>query len=280
MSTCPHNELLQSYFDKQMAQHTVLLKLWKSASGPQAVLCLMDLANHSRETFTEYIEWFEETLQEYRKVKRLPEFLAMEIVGPNEEYYRDYGEMLKKLSDECANRAIDSTALRAAIGGIGDTFNKMLELSPTEADGTMAGRYAHARAKLQGYLPHGILPKDATDEVFAQLRAACEREIAQAMPPAVGKGGKVKPKRKTRRLMVVPDGFYSPTDVAVAIDPDADSRKKRTVAVALGRLFKGNRLPGDAWMENNDPAKGQARILYRWSMVRPFLERYKPNAPA
>jgi len=64
------------------------------------------------------------------------------------------------------------------------------------------------------------------------------------------------------------DGFYSPAEVAKAIGkPEkADAIRKK-----LERLLKDNRLPDHAWMENNNPAKGQAKILYKLSAVKPFL---------
>lgn len=73
----------------------------------------------------------------------------------------------------------------------------------------------------------------------------------------------------------LPDGFYSPTDIAQAMKvPDkADAIRK-----ALARLFAENRLADGAWMENNNPAKGQAKIMYKLSAVLPFLSRYEPSA--
>lgn len=72
--------------------------------------------------------------------------------------------------------------------------------------------------------------------------------------------------------MAVPDGCYAPSDIAKAIGAEGS---KEAIRKALKRLRDDNRLPDGAWMENADPAKGQARILYRLSAVRPFLERFK-----
>lgn len=72
--------------------------------------------------------------------------------------------------------------------------------------------------------------------------------------------------------MAVPDGCYAPSDIAKAIGAEGS---KEAIRKALKRLLDDNRLPDGAWMENADPAKGQARILYRLSAVRPLLERFK-----
>jgi hypothetical protein len=69
-----------------------------------------------------------------------------------------------------------------------------------------------------------------------------------------------------------PDGFYSPTDIAKAMKAP---RKAAAIRMALKRLFDEDRLPGSAWMENSNPARGQARILYRFSVVRPLLSRFE-----
>jgi hypothetical protein len=75
----------------------------------------------------------------------------------------------------------------------------------------------------------------------------------------------------------VPDGFYSPTDIATAMNaPD----KSNAIRMALKRLFDKGRLPDGAWMENSNPAKGQAKILYRLSAVRPLLTRFDSSKSA
>jgi hypothetical protein len=74
-----------------------------------------------------------------------------------------------------------------------------------------------------------------------------------------------------------PDGYYSPTDIARAMGVP---RKRDAIRMALNRLFEENRLPDGAWMENNNPAKGQAHILYRLSSVRPHLARFEKSDPA
>jgi hypothetical protein len=71
----------------------------------------------------------------------------------------------------------------------------------------------------------------------------------------------------------VPDGFYSPNDIAKALKAP---NKSDAIRMALKRLLDENRLPDGAWMENNNPAKGQAKILYKLSAVRPFLSRFEP----
>ena len=69
----------------------------------------------------------------------------------------------------------------------------------------------------------------------------------------------------------VPDGFYSPNDIAKAFKAP---NKSDAIRMALKRLLDENRLPDGAWMENNNPAKGQAKILYKLSAARPFLARF------
>jgi hypothetical protein len=73
--------------------------------------------------------------------------------------------------------------------------------------------------------------------------------------------------------VIVPDGFYSPTDIAKAMRAP---EKADAIRMALKRLFDDNRLPDGAWMENSNPAKGQAKILFRLSAVRPLLARFEP----
>jgi hypothetical protein len=51
--------------------------------------------------------------------------------------------------------------------------------------------------------------------------------------------------------------------------------KADAIRKALERLFKDDRLPDGAWIENNNPAKGQAKILYKLSGVRPLLARFE-----
>lgn len=70
-------------------------------------------------------------------------------------------------------------------------------------------------------------------------------------------------------------GYCSPSEIAKAMNaPDsADAIRK-----ALKRLFDEDLLPGSAWVENSDPAKGQARILYKLSAVRPLLSRFERPA--
>ena len=85
---------------------------------------------------------------------------------------------------------------------------------------------------------------------------------------AVTGSGNVEPPPKA------PDGFYSPTDIAKALPVPA---KADAIRKALYRLFKENRLPDSAWMENSNPAKGQAKILYKLSAVRPLLARFQPE---
>ena len=70
----------------------------------------------------------------------------------------------------------------------------------------------------------------------------------------------------------VPDGYYSPTDIARAMGA---VDKAAAIRMALKRLFDDNRLSDGAWMENSNPAKGQARILFRLSAVRPLLARFE-----
>ena len=73
-------------------------------------------------------------------------------------------------------------------------------------------------------------------------------------------------------LAEAPDGFYSATDIAKAMHVPG---KAEAIRKALERLFKEDRLPGGAWMENSDPAQRQAKILYRLSAVRPLLARFE-----
>jgi len=83
-----------------------------------------------------------------------------------------------------------------------------------------------------------------------------------------------QPREPSTAVATVPDGFYSPTDIAKALNaPD----KADAIRMALKRLFDESRLPDGAWMENNNPAKGQAKILYRLSSVRPLLARFEPS---
>ena len=70
----------------------------------------------------------------------------------------------------------------------------------------------------------------------------------------------------------VPDGYYSPADIAKAMGVP---EKVDAIRMALKRLLDENRLPDGAWMENSNPAKGQAKILYRLSSVRPLLARFE-----
>jgi hypothetical protein len=56
--------------------------------------------------------------------------------------------------------------------------------------------------------------------------------------------------------------------------------KADAIRKALKRLFQDDRLPGGAWMENSNPAKGQAKILYKLSAVRPFLARFELTVTA
>jgi hypothetical protein len=72
-----------------------------------------------------------------------------------------------------------------------------------------------------------------------------------------------------------PDGFYSPVDIAKAMKAD---KAVDAIRKALKRLLDGNHLPDGAWMENSNPAKGQARILYRLQSVRPHLSRFESSA--
>jgi hypothetical protein len=81
----------------------------------------------------------------------------------------------------------------------------------------------------------------------------------------------------TATLQEPPDGFYSPTDIAKAM---RNVGKAEAIRKALGRLMEDQQLPGAAWMENSNPAKGQAKILYRLSLVRPHLSRYEASAGA
>jgi hypothetical protein len=85
----------------------------------------------------------------------------------------------------------------------------------------------------------------------------------------------VKPDSELREpagAAVVPDGYYSPTDIAKALNVPG---KANAIRMALKRLFDENRLPDGAWMENSNPAKGQAKILFRLSAVRPLLARFE-----
>lgn len=85
--------------------------------------------------------------------------------------------------------------------------------------------------------------------------------LAPMLPAPIGNSG-----------APIPDGFYSPTDIAKAMQVP---EKTDAIRMALKRLFDQNGLPDTGWMENNNPAKGQARILYRLSAVRSLLARFE-----
>jgi len=103
---------------------------------------------------------------------------------------------------------------------------------------------------------------------------ASSAAVAQVKPPANAKQTAIANGSK-RPSQSVPEGFYPPTDIAKAMNA---SDKRDAIRMALKRLFDENRLPGGAWMENNNPAWRQAKILYRLSLVRPFLARFEPSA--
>ena len=69
-------------------------------------------------------------------------------------------------------------------------------------------------------------------------------------------------------------GFYSPSDIAKAMNA---VNSAEAIRKALKRLFDEGQLPDKAYMENNNPAKGQAKILYSLPMVRPFLSRFEAS---
>jgi len=94
--------------------------------------------------------------------------------------------------------------------------------------------------------------------------------LAGAAPPIAASSA-------TSPSQAAADGFYSPTDIAKAmgVPGKADAIRK-----ALQRLFKHDQLPDTAWMENSNPARGQAKLLYKLSAVRPLLHRFSPAETA
>jgi hypothetical protein len=120
----------------------------------------------------------------------------------------------------------------------------------------------------------GGVARPAGDITHAEMWNVIDKLVAAATQPAspeATKAGEGEPMHATANA---PDGFYSPTDIAKAMNvPD----KTDAIRMAIKRLFDENRLPGGAWMENNNPANGQAKILYRLPSVRPLLARFEPS---
>jgi hypothetical protein len=112
---------------------------------------------------------------------------------------------------------------------------------------------------------------DAKLDEWEQLTKNALRALEEAEPGATVFAATPKP---VEVPTIIPDGFYSPTDIAKAMNA---SDKADAIRMALKRLFDDHRLPDDAWIENNNPAKGQAKILYRMSSVRPLLARFDPH---
>lgn len=102
-------------------------------------------------------------------------------------------------------------------------------------------------------------PSSELPKVAATLGQAAPSPAATEVPSTVA--------------VTMPDGFYSPTDIAKAM---IATDKANAIRMALKRLFDENLLPDGAWLENSNPAKGQAKILYRLSKVRPLLARFEP----
>lgn len=69
-------------------------------------------------------------------------------------------------------------------------------------------------------------------------------------------------------------GFCSPSDIARAMNVP---NKAEAIRKALKRLLDDDRLPDEGWLENSNPAHGQAKILYCLSIVRPLLSRFEEN---
>jgi hypothetical protein len=99
----------------------------------------------------------------------------------------------------------------------------------------------------------------------------CLRGILSKTPPAPASNASAK-SHTVASNADIPDGFYSPNAIARAIKAP---EKSDAIRMALKRLLDESRLPDGAWMENNNPAKGQAKILYKLFAVRPFLSRFE-----
>jgi hypothetical protein len=119
----------------------------------------------------------------------------------------------------------------------------------------------------QGEAIAGIPLNRAWDVALEKLELAARNKIAGVAPAS----------ELRKPAAVIPDGFYSPTDIAKAMNVP---EKADAIRMALKRLFDESRLPDVAWMENSNPAKGQAKILYRLSSVRLLLARFAPNTGA
>jgi len=112
----------------------------------------------------------------------------------------------------------------------------------------------------------------AVDVLQAMVNAETVQASAGDGSGGPGLGG--DPSKPADGTKDVPDGTYSPTEIARAMNA---YKKRNAIRMALKRLFDENQLPGDAWIENNNPVHGQAKILYRLSLVRPFLARFEPS---
>ena len=130
------------------------------------------------------------------------------------------------------------------------------------------------------------VPCDEWEEVIAQeakLIGAARTELHRFLVFAdtldvrpVGAGDVVDEGKAVERFSKRAEdlGYYSPTDIARTMNvPDS----AEAIRKALKRLMDKNRLPDKAYMENNDPAKGQAKILYSLPLVRPFLSRFEAS---
>lgn len=82
--------------------------------------------------------------------------------------------------------------------------------------------------------------------------------------------GRVEP--QSRDVLVDDFGFCAPKDIAKRIGVP---EKVDAIRMMLKRLLEENCLPDGAWIENANPATGQAKILYNFAMVRPLLSRYE-----
>jgi hypothetical protein len=116
---------------------------------------------------------------------------------------------------------------------------------------------------------------DLTDIVRTLRGAALGLSEMFLSKPAKAGAGAVAPTKDQAAHSSAPNAFYSPTEIAKAMSAPA---KADAIRKALARLFEENRLADESWMENNNPAKGQAKIMYKLSAVRPFLSRFERSA--
>jgi hypothetical protein len=71
------------------------------------------------------------------------------------------------------------------------------------------------------------------------------------------------------------DGYCAASDIAAELRVP---EKSEAIRKALSRLFDRNLIPDAGWIENSNPAKGQPKILYKLSVVRPLLAKYEQAA--